>query len=230
MPSSSISSRSPPTPSRSLGISTAPLACARRGKTAWKSWMYGSPRFGGRRTPATTRTASGNLACTRSRMPCRLPSVWSRGRPRRPSLPPRARTKTSTGGRRTQSMRRSPAAVVSPARPALAVRTGQARESSRAWIRAGKACSGSTPYPAVRESPKNRTVRGSGAGSARAATASRAHRASVRRPRRLPRRSSIGPGGIIAAGPIRPGPCRTRPSLRGAHVSRPCAGKSVWRV
>ena len=42
-------------------------------------------------------------------------------------------------------MRRKPAAVVSPARPALTIRTGQARESSRAWIRAGKACSGSTP-------------------------------------------------------------------------------------
>ena len=85
-------------------------------------------------------------------------------------------------------MRRKPAAVVSPAKPALTMRTGQARESSRAWIRAGKACPGSIPYPAVRESPKNRTVRGPGAGSASAATASRADRASVRRPRRLLRR------------------------------------------
>lgn len=55
-------------------------------------------------------------------------------------------------------MRRSAPADVSPESPALIATIGVEVESDLSWISRGKAIDGSSPYPAVRLVPKNRTL------------------------------------------------------------------------
>ena len=65
------------------------------------------------------------MARTRATICSRFFSVRPGSIPRRPSLAPSARKKTSTGCFSTQSIRRTPPAEVSPLRPALTTRQGR---------------------------------------------------------------------------------------------------------
>src|SRR5688572_27055742 len=89
---------------------------------------------------------------------CRLRLAAARSCPRSASLAPCSSTNTWTGCRSSQSIRRSPAAEVSPLTPALTVRKPSPAESIFCCTSAGYASSGSSPSPAVRLVPKNSTT------------------------------------------------------------------------
>src|SRR5690606_36931223 len=86
----------------------------------------------------------------------RLCRITSGSWPRSPSFAPSSSTRTRTGRWRSQSMRRSPPAEVSPLTPAFTTRKRSPAESSFSWIRAGYAWSTVSPYPAVRLVPRKR--------------------------------------------------------------------------
>ena len=197
------------------------------GKTAWKSWMYGSPRFGGRRTPGHdqvrppgTSPAPGRgcpAGCLRSGPGADRADRRCRRGPGRRRPPGDAGPSRCGAVRRRWSRRRGRHWRYAPARRGSPAAPGSGP---------GRPAPGSTPVAGgqgvAEEQDRPRVRRRLGDGRPRPAGA---HRASVRRPRRLPRRSSIGPGGIIAG---RPDPSRSRAELVRHCVApmspRPCAG------
>src|SRR5690606_10111155 len=88
-----------------------------------------------------------------------LCSVEAGSMPRSMSFAPVSSTTTSKSCRRSQSMRRSAPADVSPLTPALTTSNGSPASSIRRSIRSGYDCASGSPSPAVRLVPMKSTVR-----------------------------------------------------------------------